>query len=240
MGQIHVKAEQVSKSLIALLKAGADYIDDAVNFVHVLVGSVFIHAKGAWTMFLDDLEALLLKLVNYVNVLAVQIGVAKHFKHIDPKLMVFALPSFLIALLILALWLKRKPKMSDEVRKTEITFQDVALQTASNTEIEKSNQNETYPTEEDNSQSQDQTIKKADPKASEMAQGKSGFTFFRKHKKGLTTGSVEKELEDDKFLLGIEQEMLATRQLYLDGLISKQVYVTETRSLYEKAQLRMT
>ena len=211
-----------------------------MNFVHFLVGWVLIHAKGAWILFLDDLGVNIPKLINNVNVLAVQIGIAKHFKHIDPKLMVFALPSFLIALLILAIWLKRKPNMSDEVRKTEITFEDVALQTASNTELEKSNQNETDPIEENRSQSQDQTIKVADPKASEMAQGKSGFTFFRKHKKGQSTGSVEKELEVDKFLLGIEQEMLATRQLYLDGLISKQVYVTETRSLYEKAQLRMT
>ena len=46
--------------------------------------------------------------------------------------------------------------------------------------------------------------------------------------------------EDDVFLLGLEQEMLATRQLYLDGLISKEVYVTETRALYDKAQSRMT
>ena len=42
------------------------------------------------------------------------------------------------------------------------------------------------------------------------------------------------------FLLGLEQEMLATRQLYLDGLITKEVYVTETRALYDKAQSRMT
>ena len=30
--------------------------------------------------------------------------------------------------------------------------------------------------------------------------------------------------------------MLATRQLYLDGVISKDVYVAETRNLYSKAQ----
>jgi hypothetical protein len=34
--------------------------------------------------------------------------------------------------------------------------------------------------------------------------------------------------------------MLATRQLYLDGMISKEVYVSETRALYSKAQSRMT
>ena len=47
-------------------------------------------------------------------------------------------------------------------------------------------------------------------------------------------------LDDDAFLIGLEQEMLATRQLYLDGMISKEVYVSETRALYSKAQSRMT
>ena len=46
--------------------------------------------------------------------------------------------------------------------------------------------------------------------------------------------------ETDAFLAGLEQEMLATRQLYLDGVISKEVYVSETRALYSKAQSRMT
>ena len=45
---------------------------------------------------------------------------------------------------------------------------------------------------------------------------------------------------DDAVLAGLEQEMLATRQLYLDGMISKEVYVSETRALYQKAQTRMT
>ena len=53
-------------------------------------------------------------------------------------------------------------------------------------------------------------------------------------------GASLQSVEDDVFLLGLEQEMLATRQLYLDGLITKEVYVTETRALYDKAQSRMT
>lgn len=53
-------------------------------------------------------------------------------------------------------------------------------------------------------------------------------------------GNLTANLEDDAFLAGLEQEMLATRQLYLDGVISKEVYVSETRALYSKAQSRMT
>lgn len=67
----------------------------------------------------------------------------------------------------------------------------------------------------------------------------SGFRFFKRKGKDAAASS-NGEPEDDVFLLGLEQEMLATRQLYLDGLISKEVYVTETRALYDKAQSRMT
>ena len=67
----------------------------------------------------------------------------------------------------------------------------------------------------------------------------SGFRFFKRKGKEAAASS-DGEPEDDVFLLGLEQEMLATRQLYLDGLISKEVYVTETRALYDKAQSRMT
>jgi hypothetical protein len=95
-----------------------------------------------------------------------------------------------------------------------------------------------------------------------------GFTFFKRNSKsseanvgamqpaskdagaGITAvgeaapaaaqGNLTANLEDDAFLAVLEQEMLATRQLYLDGVISKEVYVSETRALYSKAQSRMT
>lgn len=66
------------------------------------------------------------------------------------------------------------------------------------------------------------------------------FKIFKKPKKKSDTLENRKSIEDDQFLLGIEQEMLATRQLFLDGLISKDVYVAETRSLFVTAQKRMT
>lgn len=78
------------------------------------------------------------------------------------------------------------------------------------------------------------------PVASKDAQLESGFTFFKKRSAAEASRTETANLEDDVFLLGLEQEMLATRQLYLDGLISKEVYVTETRALYDKAQTRMT
>ena len=67
-----------------------------------------------------------------------------------------------------------------------------------------------------------------------------GFRFFKRKSKAAGDDATSQSVEDDVFLLGLEQEMLATRQLYLDGLITKEVYVTETRALYDKAQSRMT
>jgi len=67
-----------------------------------------------------------------------------------------------------------------------------------------------------------------------------GFRFFKRKAKTSADGEAATSPDDDVFLLGLEQEMLATRQLYLDGLITKEVYVTETRALYDKAQSRMS
>lgn len=73
-----------------------------------------------------------------------------------------------------------------------------------------------------------------------------GFRFFKRKAKTIGEAPVSEDMgsngsaDDDVYLLGLEQEMLATRQLYLDGLITKEVYITETRALYDKAQSRMT
>ena len=58
-----------------------------------------------------------------------------------------------------------------------------------------------------------------------------GFSFFRKVE-NTDTG----DLDEDPVLVAIEQEMLAIRSLYTNGQIIKDVYVSETRRLYAKAQ----
>ena len=58
-----------------------------------------------------------------------------------------------------------------------------------------------------------------------------GFSFFRK-----IQDDAARDLDEDPVLLAIEQEMLAVRSLYTDGQIIKDVYVSETRRLYTKAQ----
>ena len=53
-----------------------------------------------------------------------------------------------------------------------------------------------------------------------------GFSFFKRE---------SADAKADATLISIEQEMLAIRQLYMDERITKDVYVVETRRLYEKA-----
>ena len=113
-----------------------------------------------------------------------------------------------------------------------------------------------------------QVIEEASAPADNAEAQPTGFTFFKRNSKSsvahvgttqpasqdadtgiaavgeaataATHDSQMVALDDDAFLIGREQEMLATRQLYLDGMISKEVYVSETRALYSKAQSRMT
>ena len=59
-----------------------------------------------------------------------------------------------------------------------------------------------------------------------------GFSFFKKG-----DDAEAGETGEDPFLVAIEQEMLAVRTLYTGGQILKEVYVSETRRLYNKAQV---
>ena len=56
------------------------------------------------------------------------------------------------------------------------------------------------------------------------------FQFFKRN------GAEKTHSDDDAALAAIEQEMLAIRQLFVDGHILKDVYVAETRRLYSKAK----
>lgn len=72
------------------------------------------------------------------------------------------------------------------------------------------------------------------PAADETNSGK-GFSFFKKEQ-----DSGSEAAGEDVALKAIEQEMLAVRQLFSDGHLIKEVYVSETRRLYEKARTLKT
>ena len=66
------------------------------------------------------------------------------------------------------------------------------------------------------------------------ALSKDEFQFFKR------TGEEKVQGDDDLALAAIEQEMLAIKQLFVDGHILKDVYVAETRRLYGKAKTLRT
>jgi hypothetical protein len=74
------------------------------------------------------------------------------------------------------------------------------------------------------------------PDATNLSEGlpKDGFQFFKR------TAEAKVRSDDDLALAAIEQEMLATKQLFADGHILKDVYVGETRRLYSKAKALRT
>ena len=74
------------------------------------------------------------------------------------------------------------------------------------------------------------------PSATHLSEALSedGFQFFKR------TGEEKVQGDDDLALAAIEQEMLAIKQLFVDGHILKDVYVAETRRLYGKAKTLST
>ena len=66
------------------------------------------------------------------------------------------------------------------------------------------------------------------------ALSKDELEFFKRK------GAEKVQSNDDQVLAAIEQEMLAIKQLFADGHILKDVYVTETRRLYGKAKALRT
>lgn len=153
-----------------------------------------------------------------------------------------ALAVLIIVWLLLRLRSARLARQADRAFTPEMTFDDISAEAAA----ENPDRVTHHPAAEE-----------ATHQVNAAAHGPegepvSGFKFFKKKVKAgsshpaagtASAGTVSagvNDVDDDIYLLGLEQEMLATRQLYLDGLISKEVYVTETRALYDKAQSRMT
>ena len=162
----------------------------------------------------------------------------------------------LLALLVIWLFLRlysaRKASRETAGDEPEITFNDVTAAAVADSQAtahhdkaaEMTRIADTPPTAAADGPATNITGSDA-PKPNSMAPDKvaqpaAGFKFFKRRAKAGAGDAGVTDPEDDVFLLGLEQEMLATRQLYLDGLISKEVYVTETRALYDKAQTRMT
>lgn len=158
----------------------------------------------------------------------------------DSPLYWLMLGTLLVLLALLLVWLlirlRRARLARRPVTKAEpdMTFEDVTAQAAAQ-------QDEAPDHQAPNTGADGATARQVPAAApAEVTQPAAGFRFFKRRSKADTDDVSSSDPDDDVILLGLEQEMLATRQLYLDGLISKEVYVAETRALYDKAQTRMT
>ena len=198
-------------------------------------------------------------LTDFANMSAMIVeGLIKSVPEPDSPLYWLMLGCLLMLLALLLMWLlvlMRRARLAKEGAATpapEMTFSEVSAEAAA----------AAAPGAEDEASAERETEKAAVPQVAAEAAPESaddavaggseaavpapatgegsGFRFFKRKGRGVASKPSGDDPEDDVFLLGLEQEMLATRQLYLDGLISKEVYVTETRALYDKAQSRMT
>lgn len=195
---------------------------------------------------------------NFANFAAGIVGVVVQSIPEPDTLPYFVMLGTLLMLLaLLCIWLlirlrrARLAKAADAAFSPEVTFDDISAEAAAaqpRIEAEAEPEIEPAPAPQAAPQmavqdsvaasSADDEASPIDGERGEAPAG--GFRFFKRKSKAAGDDATSQSVEDDVFLLGLEQEMLATRQLYLDGLITKEVYVTETRALYEKAQSRMT
>lgn len=193
---------------------------------------------------------------NFANFAAGIVGVVVQSIPEPDTLPYFVMLGTLLMLLaLLCIWLlirlrrARLAKAADAAFSPEVTFDDISAEAAAaQPRIEAEAEPETDPAPQAAPQmavqdsvaasSADDEASPIDGERGEAPAG--GFRFFKRKSKATGDDATSQSVEDDVFLLGLEQEMLATRQLYLDGLITKEVYVTETRALYDKAQSRMT
>ena len=195
---------------------------------------------------------------DFANVAAGIVGaVVQSIPEPDTPAYFIMLATLLVLLALLCVWLlirlrrARLAKATDAAFSPDITFDDISAEAAAaqpRMEAEPGIEpgRAAHAAHNDAAAQAASAPEAAAGEAKTPSDGERGeapagsFRFFMRKPKVAADGASSQSVEDDVFLLGLEQEMLATRQLYLDGLITKEVYVTETRALYDKAQSRMT
>ena len=225
--------EKMFRDLIVGLNSAADAIDIFAARMHEWLQQITFHAALAWRIFIEDINSMVALLKQPASVFVAKISWFNQLFEVPYNQILVAF----IASTALFVWLLIKRNRSFERQNLQdsedhlATFDRVSRDAARDKQMQhegSSEQHQFGSIEANNHQS----------KPSSHQTNSGGFRFFKKSRADQEHKHVKQE--DDIFLLGLEQEMLATRQLYLDGFISKQVYVNETKSLYQKAKSRMT
>ncbi len=231
---------QVGDTLTQQLSALARWSEEALVDLQGFFLSMTTHASVAWQLFLDDLSVVTSILAYWINTRLDEYPSIKSLNGLSNSDVLIAAISLALAAALIALSTRAKAKRNHVDQQDELTFEEVVL-AVSETEKGKEPQ-QFFETEREpvNTISTDEKRMAGEKYTHDESTQKQGFHFFKKTNRDGSRSKANGNIEDDVYLLGIEQEMLATRQLYLDGLISKEVYITETRSLFQKAQTRMT
>ena len=194
----------------------------------------------AWFIFLDKLRAVMRSISDVFDDWLIDYpAVARFLESGSPTISLFIFALIVVTLLFLNS-LQAKQKLDKAAAGYEFRFDDISPEAAQELKrvLEPHSVSESLSELANKNASSEKSTSVITLRDRPNEAQK--FKIFKKPKKKSDTLENRKSIEDDQFLLGIEQEMLATRQLFLDGLISKDVYVAETRSLFVTAQKRMT
>ena len=230
---------QVGLTLSQQLSALARWLEEALLDLQGFFLSMATHVSVAWQLFLDDLSVVTNLFTFWINTRLEEYPSIKSANGLSNFDVLIAAISLALAAALVALSTKAKTKRNPVDQQSELTFEEVVLAVS---DAEKGQQQQFFELERDPKHTKSTNEKRMTDEKSTHGEStqNQGFQFFKKTNRDGSRSKANGNIEDDVFLLGIEQEMLATRQLYLDGLISKEVYISETRSLFQKAQTRMT
>ena len=231
---------QVGGTLTQQVSALARWLEEALLDLQGFFLAIATHVSIAWQLFLHELSVVTNLFESWINTRRDEYPSIKSLDDLSNSEVLIAAIFLALAAALIALSSRAKPKRNHVDQQGELTFEEV-VSAVSDTEKGKEPQQffeiEREPVNTNSIHDKRMTGEKHTHVESTQKQG---FHFFKKPNRDRSRSKANGNIEDDVYLLGIEQEMLATRQLYLDGSISKEVYIAETRSLFQKAQTRMT
>ena len=237
---------QVGLTLSQQLSALARWVEETLVNLQGFFLFIEIRVSAAWQVFLDDLSVLTSLFAFWINSRLDEYLSIKSSDGLSNSDLLIAAIGLALAVMLIMLSIRAKTKRKHDDQRSALAFEEVVLAV---NDAEKGQQQQFFEIERDPKHTKSTNEKRMTDEKSTHTDEKSthgestqnqGFQFFKKTNRDQSTSKINGSIEDDVYLLGIEQEMLATRQLYLDGLISKEVYISETRSLFQKAKTRMT
>ena len=231
---------QVGVTLTQQLSALASWLEEALVDFQGFLLSMATHASVAWQLFLEDLSLVTNLFALWINARLDEYPSINSLNGLSNSDVLIAAISLALAAALMALSTRAKTKRNNVDQQGEVTFEEVVLAVSDTERGREPQQFFEIEREPVNTNSTNEKKMTGEKHTHVESTQKQGFHFFKKTNRDGFRSKANENIEDDVYLLGIEQEMLATRQLYLDGLISKEVYIAETRSLFQKAQTRMT